>query len=735
VAQELARLNGADEEPAMDAARSAIWRTAIGQRLATGKGAQALDLFDKMQDRLVPADQRALEVPLQAARTDVAADQWIEREAGKQGGPLVTRVQADTGLSPAEKATVLAKVEAQDSAKESARIARVRGLDDKLDAAADALATKPATYKPGALAAVADAYEDAGEPAKARAIRRLALQESFLLSFARSSAAAQQRLIDSLPEGGDRAAAEAIRDRQAEAFTKDAFAAGTALYPDVGPPKPIEDLAGRITQARTIAAYRGIPVAPFTAAEIATLRQRLAEGTPQEQAAVRTLVDALPDDMKPALDGSSQDEPSTYGIDVEASMKAFRELPGEATDENAAAITVGTRGAVHVPEPAPGSPEFEDAARQARALDKPAWENLGFLQQMGVAFQRLDEGSKARGATLSADSAARRLEQAQEFQRRKDAGEPLTLVQQQYLLRNRRAATDLAQAVNRLIEARRNIDRLPTSGALRQLLGASTAAEAAHVLREKPGEIARALGVESLPALTFSLVALGVLGPLGGGLVLTGNSGLEGYASGLVGALTKEGVDISRPDELVRALQDKDLMDRVRGEATTDGAIEAGITAASMLIGGRRPTKPQKIARTEKIDESVASRSAEPQKLTQRQQAIENFAKGREWEKERTAFYEKKGYKPATQITVRLPSGRKMRLDLVFRDPETKEIVVVELKASKNPRLKRLQREKYQELEDFGGTVVGEGKGEFKGGTLIPPTKYKLETPFNTKQP
>ena len=282
----------------MEAARSAIWRSAIGQRLATGHGARALDLFDVMKDRLAPADQRALNVPLQAARTDLVADQWIEREAATQGEPLATRLQADTNLSPAERATVLAKVEARASAQESARIATVKGLDDRLDATGRAMATQPTAYRPGSLAAIADGYDEAGEPDKASAARRMALQESFLLPFARSSVAAQQGLIESLPEGEDRVAAETIQRRQAEAFAQDAFAAGTALYPDVGPPVPIDDIAGRITQARTIAAYRGIPVAPFTADEMATLRRQLMEGSPQERDAVLARVDALPGDLK-----------------------------------------------------------------------------------------------------------------------------------------------------------------------------------------------------------------------------------------------------------------------------------------------------------------------------------------------------------------------------------------------------------------------------------------------------
>ena len=106
VAGSLARIRGEPEEPAVLAACSAVWRNAIDQRLAKGQSASALDLFGRVQDQLLSADQRTLEVPIQAARTDVATDQWIARETAKPGEPLITRVQADTGLSPSEKATV-----------------------------------------------------------------------------------------------------------------------------------------------------------------------------------------------------------------------------------------------------------------------------------------------------------------------------------------------------------------------------------------------------------------------------------------------------------------------------------------------------------------------------------------------------------------------------------------------------------------------------------------------------
>ena len=311
VAQHLARLRGEPEEPAMLAARSAVWRNAIDQRLATGQGPQALDLFERVQDQLVPADRRALEVPIQTALSEATADQWIAREADRRGEPLAARVKADTELSPTEKAIVLAKVEAEDSARDATRIATVKGLDDQLEATARSIATAPGGYRPGTLAALANAYEDTGEPVVAGPLRRLAGQESFLLAFSKSGAAAQQRLIESLPEGDERAAAESILEQQAEAFAQDAFSAGTSLYPDVGPPKPIEDMVGRIAQARAIAAYRGIPVVPFTADELAQTRRQLATGTPQEQQAVRVLIDSLPEDMKPALGGSSLSEPAS----------------------------------------------------------------------------------------------------------------------------------------------------------------------------------------------------------------------------------------------------------------------------------------------------------------------------------------------------------------------------------------------------------------------------------------
>ena len=51
--------------------------------------------------------------------------------------------------------------------------------------------------------------------------------------------------------------AETIMNHQADAFAKDPYATGTALYPDVGPALAEEDSEGRLRQARMIETMRG----------------------------------------------------------------------------------------------------------------------------------------------------------------------------------------------------------------------------------------------------------------------------------------------------------------------------------------------------------------------------------------------------------------------------------------------------------------------------------------------
>jgi len=217
---------------------------------------------------------------------------------------------------------VCAKLDARDSIDESKRAAAVKGLDDQLANTTLTLATTPGTYKIGTLARIADAYDATGEPDKAASTRRLAVQESALASFAQASADRQQRMINELPPGALRDSAQAIQRHQADAFARDAFTAGTTLYPEVGPPVPIDDIKGRIRQAREIAEMRGVRVVPFTADEIDEMERQSGQGAHE-----RTQGDGATEGLPGDNDAATTGPPDTSNAQAD-------ETPGGKTDPN-----------------------------------------------------------------------------------------------------------------------------------------------------------------------------------------------------------------------------------------------------------------------------------------------------------------------------------------------------------------------------------------------------------------
>jgi hypothetical protein len=81
------------------------------------------------------------------------------------------------------------------------------------------------------------------------------------------------------------------------------------------------------------------------------------------------------------------------------------------------------------------------------------------------------------------------------------------------------------------------------------------------------------------------------------------------------------------------------------------------------------------------------------------------------------------------QITLQTQSGARTRVDFLGRDAKTSEILCIECKASNAARLTPFQRRAFPEIEQSGATVVGAGKPDFPGGTVIPPTRVKIFRP------
>lgn len=151
-AAERTRIDGlasdsAETADAVLAARSSILRSALDQRIANGKEAAALALYERIKSRLSPADRHSLETPMGVAALNIATDAWLQREAEKEGVPLADRAAADPALTPYEKAVIALKIAVRESVQESQRFATVKGLDDEVAATTRVLATQPSAYR------------------------------------------------------------------------------------------------------------------------------------------------------------------------------------------------------------------------------------------------------------------------------------------------------------------------------------------------------------------------------------------------------------------------------------------------------------------------------------------------------------------------------------------------------------------------------------------------------------
>jgi len=111
------------------------------------------------------------------------------------------------------------------------------------------------------------------------------------------------------------------------------------------------------------------------------------------------------------------------------------------------------------------------------------------------------------------------------------------------------------------------------------------------------------------------------------------------------------------------------------------------------------------------------------------EQLAKNAQKGAEFEKEVLENVSKTQTDVVKQITVKTNSGTKTRLDIVGKDAETGEIKLTEAKSSNTAPLTDKQKKAFPEIQKSGATVVGKGKGNFTGGTKIPPTKPDIVRP------
>jgi RHS repeat-associated protein len=213
----------------------------------------------------------------------------------------------------------------------------------------------------------------------------------------------------------------------------------------------------------------------------------------------------------------------------------------------------------------------------------------------------------------------------------------------------------------------------------------------------------------------LGVVQGGVETMLGGGMVTTGfGMAGVGVAGGVITSPT--GVGVVAGGAAVAA----------GAAVATAGTVVAAHGTAVAVNGGVKALR--NLERLNKSDVKTGSDggkvSKEPPNTLK-----ENKAKGDAWEKQ---VVEKELPKTQTdiekQITVK-PNGTdtgNVRLDAVGKDAQTSQIKLTDAKASETAPLTKNQGPGYKAIEQNGGTVVGEGKGGYPGGTEIPPTKVDI---------
>jgi hypothetical protein len=80
------------------------------------------------------------------------------------------------------------------------------------------------------------------------------------------------------------------------------------------------------------------------------------------------------------------------------------------------------------------------------------------------------------------------------------------------------------------------------------------------------------------------------------------------------------------------------------------------------------------------------------------------------------------------EITIRVTDpvtgeSVKFRIDGIGRDPDTGKLVLLEYKSSPSAPLTGNQAQGFPIFQNYGGEVVGAGKGDFSGGTVLEPIK------------
>lgn len=150
---------------------------------------------------------------------------------------------------------------------------------------------------------------------------------------------------------------------------------------------------------------------------------------------------------------------------------------------------------------------------------------------------------------------------------------------------------DIVRRSAAIAQRQARINRLPQDPVVQSALESSTFADFWHFFSQKPVEFVATVGAESLPLMAPGLVLAVPAGVLGGvpaaALAVGAGSFSVDYPSTILSALAAEGVDLTNPDAIRLATQDRALMARVGEQAFRHAVPVAALDAISGGVAGR----------------------------------------------------------------------------------------------------------------------------------------------------
>lgn len=114
--------------------------------------------------------------------------------------------------------------------------------------------------------------------------------------------------------------------------------------------------------------------------------------------------------------------------------------------------------------------------------------------------------------------------------------------------------------------------------------------------------------------------------------------------------------------------------------------------------------------------------------MNKNSQIQSNNQQGKKFEENYYDEYKKDKVESSRGIAHETENVTKVRLDMIGKD-KISNITCIECKSSDTAPLTPNQKVGFPDLEKNGGTIIGDGKPGFEGGTKIPPTKVEVVRP------